>query len=330
MNNILVTGGAGYIGSITCKLLSQNGFKPIIFDSLEKGHKSAVADFKLITGKIQDQDLLLKTIKEENIQAVIHFAAYIQMGESMEKPEKYFQNNFGGSLSLLEVMQKTGLNKIIFSSTAGVYGNPVKLPISETDSQNPTNPYGESKLMVEKLLNWYDKIFGIRSISLRYFNACGAWEDGSIGEDHNPETHLIPNLLKAVIKDQEFILNGSDYQTKDGTCVRDYIHVFDLAQAHILSLRALFSGNKSDIFNIGTGKGFSNQEIIQMVEKVTAKKVNLKIGPRRPGDANTLFADNSKFCRKFNWQPKHSDLENIVKTAYLWHKKLPIAPKCLS
>jgi len=321
MNNILVTGGAGYIGSITCKLLAQKGFRPIIFDSLEKGHRSSVNDFKLVKGKIQDRELLAKTIREENIKAVIHFAAYIQMGESMAKPGKYFQNNFEGSLSLLEIMAKSGLDKIIFSSTAGVYGNPKKLPISENDPKNPTNPYGESKLMVERLLSWYDKIFGIKSICLRYFNACGAWEDGSLGEDHDPETHLIPNLLKAVIYDREFILNGNDYQTRDGTCVRDYIHVVDLAEAHILALQSLLTGDKSDIFNIGTAKGFSNLEIISMVEKVTGKKVKLKTGPRRPGDANVLIADNGKFCRKFSWQPQYSDPENIVRTAYLWHKE---------
>jgi len=320
--NILVTGGAGYIGSITCQELQKAGFTPIIFDSLEKGHQESVKGFKLIVGQTHDWKLVARVLKDEKISAVIHFAAYIEMGESMKDPQKYFFNNIIGSLSLFRAMIEAGVDKLVFSSTAGVYGDPARLPVKEEDVKNPTNPYGESKLTVEKILRWYDKAYGLRSISLRYFNAAGAALDGSLGEDHHPESHLIPNILKSILQEKPFTLHGTDYKTSDGSCIRDYIHVLDLAQAHIKSLEALNQGHKTDVYNIGTGKGFSNKGIIAKVEEITGRKVKIDVGPRRPGDADELVADSSKFQAEFDWQPKYSDLETIIKTAWLWQQKV--------
>ena len=304
---ILVTGGAGYIGAITAAALIKAGHQPVNYDL--KNNQD-----------IKDTFLLKKTFKAEKIEAVMHFAAYIEMGESVLNPQKYFDNNFLGSQCLLEAMTESGVNKIIFSSTAGVYGNPERVPIKEDDRKQPENPYGQSKLMGEELLRFYDRTEGVRSISLRYFNAAGATLDGQMGEAHQPESHLIPNVIKAVLENKEFTLHGRDYPTKDGSCVRDYVHVLDLAQAHILALDTLANGHKTDVYNLGTGQGYSNLEVITMIEKVSGKPVKLTIGPRRPGDANELIADPSKFQKEFSWQPKHSDLETIVTTAWNWHK----------
>jgi len=318
---ILVTGGAGYIGSITSHQLVKAGHQVVVFDSLVQGHKDTVADLDLVIGETQDIKFLINVINQKKIEAVLHFAAFIEMGESMKDPYKYFYNNVFGSLQLIKAMVKTGVDKIVFSSSAGVYGNPERLPVKEDDKKEPTNPYGQSKLMVERLLAWFDKIHQLRSISLRYFNAAGATLDGKLGEAHEPESHLIPNILKAFIAGKEFVLHGDDYQTADGTCIRDYIHVLDLAQTHILALEALAQGHKTDLYNAGTGKGYSNKQVIEMVEKVTGKKVKVKIGPRRPGDANELVADAAKFQKEFNWQPQHSDLRTIIESAYNWHKR---------
>ncbi len=319
---ILVTGGAGYIGSITAQQLVQQGHQVVIYDSLEKGHREAVGDLKLMVGKTQNDKLLAKTMAEEKIDAVVHFAAYIGMAESMEDPHKYFYNNVYGSLQLFKAMIKAGVNKIVFSSTAGVYGNPTRVPIKEDDPKNPNNPYGESKLMVERMLSWFDKIHNLKFISLRYFNAAGATLDGKLGENHHPESHLIPNLIKTALgKNKEFTLNGTDYETKDGTCIRDYIHVLDLAQAHILALQALEKDHQSDIYNIGTGRGYSNKQVLEMVKKQSGVDFKIKIGPRRPGDANELVADSAKLKKELGWQPNYSDLETIVKTALKWHKR---------
>jgi len=318
---ILVTGGAGYIGSITSHQLVKAGHQVVVFDSLAHGHKDTVADLDLVIGETQDINFLINVINQKKIEAVIHFAAFIEMGESMKDPYKYFYNNVFGSLQLIKAMVKTGVDKIVFSSSAGVYGNPERLPVKEDDKKEPTNPYGQSKLMVERLLAWFDKIHQLRSISLRYFNAAGATLDGKLGEAHEPESHLIPNILKAFIAGKEFVLHGDDYQTADGTCIRDYIHVLDLAQTHILALEALAEGHKTDLYNAGTGKGYSNKQVIEMVEKVTGKKVKVKIGPRRPGDANELVADAAKFQKEFNWQPQYSDLRTIIESAYNWHKR---------
>lgn len=319
--NILVTGGAGYIGSITARQLVKAGHKVIIYDNLSHGYEQSVAELDLIIGDTKDKNLLLNTFKERKIEAVVHFAAFIEMGESMKKPYKYFDNNFFGSLQLIEAMVESGVDKLVFSSTAGIYGNPKVLPIKENDFKNPTNPYGQSKLMVEETLAWFEKIHNLHAISLRYFNAAGATLDGDLGEAHQPESHLIPNLLTAVLEDKQFILNGIDYPTSDGTCIRDYIHVLDLAQAHILALDNLALGHKSDAYNIGTGNGFSNQQLIEMVEKVTGKKIKVKFGPRRQGDASKLIANTSKFSQEFKWQPKFSDLETIIKSAWKWHRR---------
>ena len=316
---ILVTGGAGYIGSITIKELQKQNFEVVAFDSLEYGHKKAL-NCPLMVGNLKNKKLLEETFKKHKFDAVIHFAGYIQMGESMEKPGMYFENNIGGALSLLDTMTQFNVKKIVFSSTAGVYGNPLHLPIKEEDPKNPTNPYGESKLMVEKLLKWFHICHGVNSISIRYFNAAGATLDGSLGEDHHQESHLIPNAIKAALSKKTFEIFGADYPTKDGTCIRDYIHVLDLAQSHILALKLLYKKNKSLAFyNAGTGRGYSNKEVVKMVKKVTGIDFKVKYGPRRPGDATELVADPGKIKKELGFKPKYSDLETIIKTAHLWH-----------
>src|SRR3989344_920797 len=274
---VLVTGGSGYIGAVTLKALAAAGFEPINFD-LKQGND------------IRNKQQVLAILKDSQIGAVMHFAAFISMGESMINPFKYFDNNVHGSLELLQAMVEAKVNKLIFSSSAGVYGNPVSVPIKETDPTNPTNPYGQSKLMVEQMLNWYDKIHQLKSIAIRYFNAAGA--DKDLGETHQPESHLIPNVIAAAAAKKQFKLFGDDYPTPDGSCVRDYIHVSDLAEAHLLTLKALIDGHKSDVYNAGTGKGYSNKEVV---------------------------ADSSKLQKEFNWQPKKSDLKTIVESAYAYH-----------
>ncbi len=324
---VLVTGGAGYIGSITCRSLASKGFEVVVYDSLENGYREAVSDFKLVEGNIKDGDKLVEIMKQEKIEAVIHFAAYIEMGESMKDPYKYFENNFYGSQVLLDSMVKSNVKKIVFSSTAGVYGNPESVPIKEESRKVPENPYGESKLMVENSLKWYDQVHELKYVALRYFNAAGASLDGSTGEAHLPESHLIPNVIKAVIEDRDFGLFGDDYNTPDGTCVRDYIHVKDLALAHVMALELLRKEGQSSIFNAGTGKGYSNKEVVEMVEKVSGKKIEVKIMDRRPGDADELVADVSKIKEKLGFKAQHSDLENIVKTAWKWHVNHPLGYK---
>lgn len=304
---ILVTGGKGYIGAITAQELIKNNHQAVIFDR-KNGEE------------IQDIKLLQKVIKKEKIEAVMHFAAFIEMGESMEQPVKYFENNLVGSQYLFHTMINTGVKYLIFSSTAGVYGNLLRIPIKEDDQKQPENPYGQSKLMTEQLLEFYDRTDGMKSISLRYFNACGATEHS--GENHQPESHLIPNVMKAILTNSEFTLFGNDYLTKDGTCIRDYVHVIDLANAHILALEALTKGHKSEVYNVGTGKGYSNLEVIKMVEKVSGKKLKIKVAPRRPGDAQELVADATKIRKDLGWKPRYSDLETIIKTAWKWHTKI--------
>lgn len=303
---ILVTGGQGYIGSIVAQELNKQNFEVEIYDLKNQQD-------------IRDEKLLLTILKDKKIEAVMHFAAYIEMGESMKDPTKYFENNFLGSAVLINTMIKARVNKLIFSSSAGVYGNPERVPIKETDRKIPENPYGESKLMVEQLLDFYSRTSDLRSISLRYFNAAGATLEGKMGENHQPESHLIPNVIKAMLQKKEFKLFGTDYPTPDGTCIRDYIHVLDLSNAHILALKTLIDGHKTDVYNCGTGKGYSNSQVIEMVKKVAGKDLKIKIGPRRPGDANELVADSSKLQKEFGWRPQYSDLETIIKTAWQWH-----------
>jgi len=316
---ILVTGGAGYIGSITAKLLGGKGHEVVVFDNLKQGHKESVSAKLVVGDLLNSKDLEL--LKGENFDAVVHFAALALAGESMEKPFEYFQNNIQGGLNLLEFMRKSDIKKIVFSSTCAIYGTPQKLPVSENTEQNPESVYGESKLAFEKVLRWYDEIYGIKYINLRYFNAAGASLDGQLGEDHNPETHIIPNAINAVLNNSEFELYGNNYNTKDGTTIRDYIHVEDLAIAHIMAIDKLNRTNKSDSFNLGTGVGYSNQQVLDMVRKISGVDFRIKVTPRRPGDPPEIYADNSKAEKELGFTPKYSDLNTIVKTAWNWHKR---------
>jgi len=318
---ILVTGGAGYIGSFMTKRLLDDSFEVTIADSLERGHREAVnPKTTFLQGNLLDKAFVEGLFKSK-FDAVIHFAGFISMGESMENPHLYFENNVFPALNILEEMSKTGNNNFIFSSSAGVYGNPEQVPIPESSRTMPTNPYGESKLMVEKLMNWYGKTKQISTVALRYFNAAGASLDGLMGENHMPEGHIIPNIINALKNGQSFNLFGTDYKTKDGTCVRDYIHVLDLAEAHMLAIKRLQNAPGNYIYNVGTGNGYSNKEIIDMVNKVSGQAVQIAEAPRRPGDADELFADVSKIESELGFVPKYSDLETIVKTAWQWHKQ---------
>lgn len=321
---VLVTGGAGYIGSHTVAELVEKNEEVIIVDNLEKGHRDSLAGGKLIVGDLRDRDFLQKVFKENTIESVIHFAAYIEVGESVLNPLKFYNNNVVGTLNLISAMEEAGVNKIVFSSTAATYGEPENIPILETDKTFPTNPYGETKLTVEKALKWADMAHGMKYVVLRYFNACGAHKSGKIGEDHSPESHLIPLIIQAALGKRESIkVFGKDYNTPDGTCVRDYIHVSDLAQAHCLALEKLRRNEDSSIYNLGNGKGFSVKEVIDVVRKVTGRKIEAVDAPRRPGDPAILVASSEKIKKELNWQPKMDDLETIVSTAWNWHLNNP-------
>lgn len=322
---ILVLGGAGYIGSHTVYELIDNGEDVVIIDNLLTGHKEAVhPKARFYKGDIRDKEFLDSVFKKEKIDAVIHFAASSLVGESMEKPLKYYDNNLCGTKILLDSMVEHGIDKIVFSSTAAVYGEPERIPILETDKTEPTNTYGETKLSMEKMFKWVGKAHGLRYVSLRYFNACGAHVSGKIGEDHNPESHLIPLILQVPNGKREFIsIFGEDYQTKDGTCIRDYIHVTDLAQAHILAVKYLQNGGKSDIFNLGNGIGFSVKEVIETARKVTQKEIPAKVTPRRTGDPAKLIASSDKAKKVLGWKPQHAELDEIISTAWNWHKNHP-------
>jgi UDP-glucose 4-epimerase len=323
---ILVTGGAGYIGSFTVKVLQESGFEPIVFDSLETGHKQAVPGIKVYQGNLQkDTDLLDKIFKEEKPSGVVHFAAYIEVGESVENPQKYFFNNVFGTLNLLKAMIDNQVLEIVFSSTAAVYGEPQKIPIEEKDLKKPTNPYGETKLTVEKILSWYVQAYSLSAIALRYFNAAGAAIDGSRGQDYPKPTHLITRACETALgKRSDFQINGRDFETPDGTCLRDYIHVLDLASAHVAALGS-FKNQKAGFkaFNVGTGKGYSVLDVVKMVKKVSGVDFPSPFGPRRAGDPARLIAKAEKIKKELNWQPKYSDLETIVKSAWQWHKTHP-------
>jgi UDP-glucose-4-epimerase GalE len=318
---ILVTGGAGYIGSTTSLLLLDAGYDVIVVDDLSRGHRDNVDPGRLRVLNILDTDGLTKLLTEEPCDAVIHFAAYIAVGESMKKPEDYFQNNTSGSLSLFTAMARTGVKAVVFSSTAAVYGMPEKNPITEDQPYAPLSVYGESKVMVEKQLGWFDVVHGLRSVCLRYFNASGAEEKLRVGERHDPETHLIPLLFRAVQTGQPVTIFGEDYETPDGTCIRDYIHVSDLAQAHVVAVESLLNGGPSNRFNVGTGSGFSVREVVHAVEEVTGKKVPYKVGPRREGDPAALVADSTRLQQTLGWTPRSSDLKNIVDTAWRFANK---------
>lgn len=319
---VLVTGGAGYIGSFMTKSLLESSHTVTVADNLSRGVKEAVSsDAKLVVGDLRNKKFVEELFEGDSFDAVIHFAGLISMGESMREPGMYFEANILPAINLLEEMRKRNSNKFIFSSTAGVYGNPDEVPIPEDHPTRPTNPYGESKRMVERVLQWYMDIHGLSSVSLRYFNASGAALDGKMGENHNPETHLIPNAIKAALENTEFVLFGNDYQTPDGSCIRDYIHIVDLVDSHLRALQKLVEDKGAFVFNVGVGRGHSNKEVIAMVKRVSGVDFPVKFGERRPGDADQLIADPTRIQKELGFVPKYSDLETIVKTAWEWHKK---------
>ncbi len=324
--SVLVLGGAGYIGSHTVDRLVDQGQDVVVVDSLVTGHRAAVNDkAKFYQGDLADQDFMRKVFTENpEIDAVIHFAAYSLVAESMKKPLKYFDNNTAGLIKLLEVMNEFDIKNIVFSSTAATYGIPEKMPIMESDPQDPINPYGESKLMMEKIMRWADEAYGTKFVALRYFNVAGAKPDGSIGEDHGPETHLIPIVLQvAQGKRDKLQIYGDDYNTPDGTNVRDYVHPFDLADAHILAVDHLRKGNESNAFNLGSSTGFSNLEIVEAARKVTGKEIPAEIAPRRGGDPDSLIASSDKAREILGWKPQFDNIERIIETAWAWHSSHP-------
>ncbi|HXR86939.1 MAG TPA: UDP-glucose 4-epimerase GalE [Stellaceae bacterium] len=319
---ILVTGGAGYIGAHACKALAKAGYEPVAYDNLVYGHKEAVRWGPFVEGDIGDRAKLAETIRRHGIGAVMHFAAFAYVGESVEQPEKYFQNNVVNTLAMLEAMRATGVKQIVFSSTCATYGLPEQMPIREHTPQRPVNPYGETKLMIERALHWYGVAHGLRSVALRYFNAAGADPDGEIGEDHNPETHLIPLILDAATGRRPHIgVFGTDYPTPDGTAIRDYIHVQDLADAHVRALRYLDDGGATRAFNLGTGHGHSVRATIEAARRVTSRPIPSKDSPRRAGDPPVLVADAALAKEKLGWMPALGALEQIIGTAWAWHQK---------
>lgn len=321
---ILVTGGAGYIGSHTASELIDLGEEVVILDNLQKGHRDAIPGGKFCHGDLRDDEFLTKVFSENDIEAVVHFAADSLVGESVTDPLKYYNNNVVSTLRLLSKMKEARVRKIVFSSTAATYGEPENTPILESDRTFPTNPYGETKLSVEKALKWADNAYGIKYVSLRYFNAAGAHISGKIGEDHRPESHLIPIILQAALGKRECIqIFGDDYNTPDGSCVRDYIHVTDLAQAHILALKKLKNGGDSDIYNLGNGRGFSVKEVVSLARKVTGINIKEAIAPRRPGDPAVLVASSERIQKELKWEPKFNELSTIIETAWKWHKNHP-------
>lgn len=320
MKKVLVTGGAGYIGSHTVDLLIRRGYDPVVVDNLGRGHRHNVDVRRLRVMNVTDTAALAGLMESEGVASVIHFAAFIAVGESMSEPELYFSNNVGGSLSLLAAMRQAHVSRLVFSSSAAVYGTPEKVPITEDMPFAPVSPYGESKVMVEKVIRWLDQCSALRSVALRYFNACGSVPGAGLGEEHDPETHLIPLLLRAVRSGEPATLFGNDYDTPDGTCIRDYIHVSDLAEAHILALEALVAGAPSGAFNVGTGKGHSVMEVVRAVEEVTGRTVPVRMGPRRPGDPPVLVADPARLIRALGWKPHYTDLKKIVATAWEFEK----------
>ena len=322
---ILVCGGAGYIGSHAVRQLIDKGEEVIIVDNLETGHEDAIhPKAKFYKVDIRDEKSLNKVFEENKIDEVIHFAANSLVGESMTNPLKYFNNNVHGTEVLLKVMVDHDVNKIVFSSTAATYGEPKNIPILESDETNPTNAYGETKLCMEKMMKWADKAHGVKYISLRYFNVAGAHVSGEIGEDHNPETHLIPLILQVPLGKREFIsIFGDDYETHDGTCIRDYIHVTDLADAHILAVHKLREGSESNIYNLGSGNGFTVKEMIEAARKVTEHEIPAKVCERRSGDPAKLVASSEKARRELGWNPKYENVEDMISSAWNWHKNHP-------
>jgi len=323
MSTILVTGGAGYIGSHVVKELLRQGHNPIVFDNLQTGHRKATDRALFIEGNLSDQKKLSDTFQANSIDAVMHFAGDCLVGESVQDPVKYFNNNVKNGIKLIEIMEQLNVRKFVFSSSAAVYGEPKEVPISEKHPCAPTNPYGETKWIFEKILQAFSDAGKLDFISLRYFNAAGADPEGGLGEDHSPETHLIPLVIKAAMSGGSVPVYGTDYDTPDGTCLRDYIHVSDLARAHILALQKLEREEKSAIYNLGNGNGYSVREVIETVKKVTGRNVVSVDSPRRPGDPARLVASSEKIRKELGWTPRYPDLETIIQTAWEWHRKHP-------
>lgn len=321
---VLVTGGAGYIGSHTVAELIEANEEVVIVDNLYQGHLDAIVGGKFYEGDIRDKDFLDRVFKENTIDAVIHFAANSLVGESMKDPAKYYHNNVYGTLCLLEKMNEYGVTKIVFSSTAATYGEPENVPIQETDRTLPTNTYGETKLAMEKMMRWFDTAHNVKYVSLRYFNACGAHESGRIGEDHSPETHLIPLILQVPLGKRPHIsVYGEDYPTADGSCIRDYLHVTDLADAHLRAVKYLRDGGESNIFNLGSGNGYSVKEVIEAARKVTGHPIPVELEGRRAGDPAVLIASSKKAQEVLGWRAQRDSLEYIIQTAWKWHQAHP-------
>jgi UDP-glucose-4-epimerase GalE len=318
---VLVTGGAGYIGSHAAKALSQAGYRVVVFDNLVAGHREAVRWGPLVEGDITDLGAVRRALRDHDIWAVMHFAAFLDVGESVRQPAKYYRNNVTGALTVLEAMSLEQVKRFVFSSTCATYGEPIETPISESHPQRPINSYGESKLAVERALPHFERAFEIRSVALRYFNAAGADPDGEIGENHTPEIHLIPRAIEAATGGAGLQVFGDDYPTPDGTCLRDYIHVTDLADAHVKALEAIADIRTSTVYNLGTGQPHSVREIIGAVERVSGRRVPWTLAPRRPGDPAVLYAAPHKAQRELRWTPRYADIDTIVRTAWAWHQR---------
>jgi UDP-arabinose 4-epimerase len=323
-HSILVTGGAGYVGSHACKALAKAGYTPVVFDNLSRGHRAAVRWGPLVTGELSDRAALVAAMHQHSVTAIMHFAAFAYVGESVADPELYYRNNVSGTLNLLGAMREAGIGSIVFSSTCAVYGEPDEIPMRENVSLAPVNPYGETKLAIERALKWYAGAYGIRYAALRYFNAAGADPEGEIGENHDPETHVIPLAIRAALGQAGPIsVFGTDYPTADGSAIRDYIHVTDLADAHVRALGYLDQGGASAAINLGTGSGTSVLELIGSIERVSGRKVPRNLAPRRAGDPPALVADPSLAARLLGWRAPHSDIDTIVRTALAWHEGHP-------
>jgi UDP-glucose 4-epimerase len=321
---VLVTGGAGYIGSHCVMALLARGEDVVVVDNLQQGHRQAVKGGTLLVGDIRDGDFLDKVFREHDIESVMHFAANSLVGASMKDPFSYYHNNVYGTLCLLEKMTRFGVRRMVFSSTAATYGEPERVPIAETDRTRPANPYGETKLAMENMMRWFDAAHGIKSVALRYFNAAGAHESGEIGEDHRPETHLVPLILQTALGlRDEVTIFGDDYDTPDGTCIRDYVHVMDLADAHLLALDKLRAGGGSDVYNLGSGTGFSVKQMVETARLVTGRPIPSRVVGRRAGDPAVLVASSDKIRRELGWQPKKDRVEAIITDAWKWHVSHP-------
>lgn len=324
MKNVLVIGGAGYIGSHMCKYLAEKGYHPLVLDNLCYGHPQAVKWGPLFRGEMADERLLGRIFSEYDIAAVMHFAAFCYVGESVGNPGKYYQNNVADTIKLLNVMVRSKVSNFIFSSSCATYGDPVEIPMTEEHPQNPINPYGRSKLMVEQILEDFRRAYGLESVSLRYFNAAGADPDGELGEDHNPETHLIPLVLQTALGRRETVhIFGNDYPTEDGTCIRDYIHIRDLAQAHLLALERLLDGLPGGKYNLGNGNGYSVAEVIETARRITGKTIPAVVTERRSGDPAVLVGSAKKASEELGWRPLFPDLASIIETAWRWHRANP-------